>query len=327
MYYMSRKCGIIARRSKFIKHHVTWCQKRWFHKTILRFNDPIRRNEINIQMLSENIHRKIFKNLDNVNKLSTNDFIKAKTDKKAEQIEEIQKHLEKHGLWNRDIPFIKNVDFNLPELIGDNIDEHFRKLATDQVSDYIKIADDLVSCSVPERPNSWVFEAGWTKYDEEGNTTKVAFPEENAIVFDIEVLVPEGPYPTMATAVSPKYWYSWCGEQLIKDKFKWTSNPHLADLIPLETCKNTNTPPDGDWKKRLVIGHNVGFDRSFVKEQYYIQKSLLRFMDTMSLHIAVCGLTNFQRILYQSTVKKESNRKEVREYLDKHKDNVIIEHK
>lgn len=201
----SRKWGIVARRSKFTRH-VTWCQKRWFHRTLLRFNDEVRRNEINIQMLSENIHRKIFKNLDNVNKLSTNDLLNSETEKKTTPIEEIQKHLEKHGLWNIDIPYIKDVDFKLPELFGNNIDEHFRKLATDQVSDYIKIADELVSCSAPERPSSWVYEAGWTKYDEKGNPSKVAFPEENAIVFDIEVLVPEGPYPTMATAVSPKYW-------------------------------------------------------------------------------------------------------------------------
>lgn len=47
----------------------------------------------------------------------------------------------------------------------------------------------------------------------------------------------------------------------------------------------------------------------------YLKKSKLRFLDTMSLHIAVCGQTSFQRVLYQAS-KKGTNRKDVREYLE-----------
>ena len=36
------------------------------------------------------------------------------------------------------------------------------------------------------------------------------------------------------------------------------------------------------------------------------------------MHIAVCGLTSFQRILYQSSLK-ESSRKEVREHSERRK--------
>ena len=41
----------------------------------------------------------------------------------------------------------------------------------------------------------------------------------------------------------------------------------MSDLIPLETGPGSTDSSGG--RLRLVIGHNVGFDRSFVKEQYY----------------------------------------------------------
>lgn len=46
-----------------------------------------------------------------------------------------------------------------------------------------------------------------------------------------------------------------------------------------------------------------------------IKKSQVRFLDTMSLHIALCGMTSFQQVLYQSS-KKSTNRKDVREYME-----------
>ena len=54
-----------------------------------------------------------------------------------------------------------------------------------------------------------------------------------------------------------------------------------------------------------------------------LQKSNVRFLDTMSLHIAVCGLTNFQRILYKAS-QNNSQRKEVREWKLKHQDRFIV---
>ena len=41
-------------------------------------------------------------------------------------------------------------------------------------------------------------------------------------------------------------------------------------------------------------------------------------MDTMSMHIAVCGLTNFQRVLYKAG-KTNSQQKAVIEYRQKQK--------
>ena len=121
----------------------------------------------------------------------------------------------------------------------------------------------------------------------------------------------------MATAVSPNAWYSWCSPRLIQDHCqKWTSEVTPNDLIPFETAHGKHTPRSGSWTPKLVIGHNVGYDRSFMKEQYYIQRTKLRFLDTMSLHIALTGMTGDQRMLFMARTKG-SLRREVQEFQDR----------
>lgn len=121
----------------------------------------------------------------------------------------------------------------------------------------------------------------------------------------------------MATAVSSNAWYSWCSPRLVqKDQSQFSSDITLNDLIPFETVKGQNTPSSGTWKPKLVIGHNVGYDRAFMKEQYYIQRTKLRFLDTMSLHIALTGMTGDQRMLFLARTKG-SLRKEVLEFQDR----------
>lgn len=67
------------------------------------------------------------------------------------------------------------------------------------------------------------------------------------------------------------YRYSWCSEYLIEDKFKWSPHPQMEDLIPLESKSSQKSMKQNMLKKRIIVGHNVGFDRSFIKEQYYIK--------------------------------------------------------
>ncbi|KAL5004061.1 hypothetical protein ScPMuIL_017517 [Solemya velum] len=261
-------------------------------------------------MLSDELRNQIFK----VGKASTAEECSVDIN----LLKTVKKHLKKHNLADKESDVLKDVNFELPQLQGSNIDKHFRTLAQRQVEDYEKLAEILIESNHHSKPKEWSYSKGWTRYEHDGTATPVDFPEEQAIVFDIECLVNEGGYPTMATALSSKYWYSWCSDYLVQDQFRWTSRPRVEDLIPLETKRGSNKLSADQCLKRLVIGHNVGFDRSFVKEQYYIQRSKLRFLDTMSIHIAVCGLTTFQRILYVAT-NKNSSRKEVKEWLEKGK--------
>ncbi|ESO96346.1 hypothetical protein LOTGIDRAFT_239325 [Lottia gigantea] len=284
--------------------------RRWYHQTKNVFSSTeqsyeveektskdLRRNEINIQMLPNNLHQTIFK--DSPNSLSGSNDMK-----------EIEEHLTQHDLWDRPPEILKDIDFSLPQLSGNNIEEHFRNIASEQTEDIKQIVQTFLNSEIPEKPKTWNFAKGWTKYDKNGEATLVDYPDEEILIFDIECLVKEGSYPTMASALSPTHWYSWCSEYLIEKKFRWSTELTLTDLIPLETKKGSVSI--NNKSKKIIIGHNVGFDRSFIKEQYLIQNKKTCFLDTMSLHIAICGLTSFQRILFNAG--KDSHRKEVLEF-------------
>ena len=51
---------------------------------------------------------------------------------------------------------------------------------------------------------------GWTRYGADGSTHAVNYPEDDALVFDVEILVKTKYFPTMATAVSSECWYIIC---------------------------------------------------------------------------------------------------------------------
>ena len=75
----------------------------------------------------------------------------------------------------------------------------------------------------------------------------------------------------------------------------------LKELVNLETAKVQDRLLPKDQKERIVIGHNVSYDRARVKEQYFLEGTKLRFLDTMALHIAISGVTSFQRNMLLAT--------------------------
>nr|SVE79946.1 EOG090X00SQ [Daphnia magna] len=214
----------------------------------------------------------------------------------------IQEHLSNHKLYGKSVSSLPDIDLKLPVLQGQNIAEHFKKIAEKQCGNYIKKLLDLASHGIPDIPKVWNFSPGWTKYSISGETDQVDFPDEEAYVFDVEVCVKEGHLPTLATAVSKNFWYSWCSNQLFEEKkvkdsiLKTMGNIYeLKDLINLESKREQDRLILKDQKERIIVGHNVSYDRSRLKEQYFIEGTKVRFLDTMSLHIAISGITSFQR--------------------------------
>lgn len=55
----------------------------------------------------------------------------------------------------------------------------------------------------------------------------------------------------------------------------YLKNIGLNDMIPLESENKFERKS----KKRIIIGHNVGFDRSFIKQQYYLEVILNYFLN------------------------------------------------
>ncbi|XP_032807185.1 DNA polymerase subunit gamma-1 isoform X1 [Petromyzon marinus] len=293
--------------------------------------DETRMNPLNIQMLSRNLHEQIFKGVEvrpcDAAGLAAD--VKLKTSSHPEESVQLSKeHLSQHGLWGRDGALLKDVHLRLPPLLGDSVDGHFRALATRQSLGYVRAACGLVACSaLPALPREWRYEAGWTRYGPDGHVEAMPFPDEPGLVFDVEVCVTEGHCPTLAVACSPAAWYSWCSRRLVERRFSWPQQLSLQDLIPMESgsgsrssasCSSTSSSSSsqGDSTERLVVGHNVSFDRAHVREQYQLATTRLRFLDTMSLHMAISGLTGFQRSLWMASRHgKRRGLQEVQEHM------------
>ena len=65
--------------------------------------------------------------------------------------------------------------------------------------------------------------------------------------------------------------YSWVSPRLIEDKsYQWLVQPTPKLYIPLEIPEGQDWR-QAEWKEKLIVGHSIGYDRSFIKEQYYIK--------------------------------------------------------
>ncbi|KKY30192.1 putative dna polymerase gamma [Diaporthe ampelina] len=151
---------------------------------------------------------------------------------------------------------------------------------------------------MPQQPREWVQRSGWTKYyckDGMGPeiTEKVETPDETMLSFDVEVMWLENPFAVMACAASPTAWYVW-----------------LSPWLLGETDVKTQLVPLGDpTKDRIIVGHNVGYDRARILEEYNIKQTRNCFLDTMSLHVAVNGMCSQQRPTW---MRAQKNREEER---------------
>ncbi|XP_050009950.1 DNA polymerase subunit gamma-1 isoform X2 [Alexandromys fortis] len=246
----------------------------------------LRLNPLLIQMLSRGLHKQIF------------GCGGERPDEAA--VQRSIKHLQKHGLWGQPATPLPDVQLRLPRLYGGNLDQHFRLLAQKQSLPYLEAAASLLEAQLPPQPESWAWAEGWTRYGPEGEAEPVAIPEERALVFDVEVCLAEGTCPTLAVAISPSAWYSWCSRRLVEERYSWTSQLSPADLIPLDISASACSSTQQDRQEQLVVGHNVSYDRAHIREQYLIQGSRMRFLDTMSMHMAISGLSSFQRSLWMA---------------------------
>ncbi|XP_059768484.1 DNA polymerase subunit gamma-1 isoform X2 [Balaenoptera ricei] len=253
----------------------------------------LRHNPLHIQMLSRGLHEQIFGH-------------GGEMPGEAAVCRSVE-HLQKHGLWGQPAAPLPDVELRLPPLYGGSLDQHFRLLAQKQSLPYLEAANLLLQAQLAPRPPSWAWAEGWTRYGPAGEAEPVAIPEERALVFDVEVCLAEGTCPTLAVAISPSAWYSWCSRRLVEERYSWTSQLSPADLIPLEVPASAGGPTQRDWQEQLVVGHNVSFDRAHVREQYLIRGSRMRFLDTMSMHMAISGLSSFQRSLWMAA--KQGKRK------------------
>src|SRR5690606_27603789 len=197
-----------------------------------------------VQQISSDLYSQIFRTARESNRPS------------PDLIELSKKHLTTHNLLGKNTDNNAPITFEVPELHGKTLDEHFYRLGKEAGEPYYTIAQDFSRQLLPRTPTKWVKQSGWTKYVVGQQPVKVDAPEEEAMVFDVEVMYKEHPFAVMASAASTNAWYMWLSPWLLKED----ENPR--HLIPLGNPR----------KSKLVVGHNIGYDRQRVLEEYNIQQ-------------------------------------------------------
>ena len=252
-------CRILSSSSSQLQHDAA--TSTGADKESCRSNNDLQRMSLlNIQMLSKPLHQQIFGGRE--------------SSVKKTAIDRCRKHLKSQGLWGKKGSTLPDIDIELPRLTGENIDAHFRNIAEMQSRPYLDLAVELMRTPLPPMPKDWSFTPGWTKYDPNtGEATSVDYPEDAGLVFDVEICTMESPRPILATAASQRHWYSWVGKRLTSSEDFYANMQRrtvLGDLIPFETVEGESESATSK-SHRLIVGHNVSFDRARIREQYYIK--------------------------------------------------------
>ncbi|CAN8096729.1 unnamed protein product [Discula destructiva] len=252
-------------------------------------------NEVGVQQLSDTLYSQIFPN--------------GSKPPPAKLVELARDHLKRHDLLDKNTDKIEPIAFKIPSLQAPNtntLDEHFYRLGVDAAEPFLSNAKQFAKTELPRRPQQWEHRSGWTKYHYPENAegpiiTQVEAPDEAMLSFDVEVMWKENPFAVMACAAGPTAWYAWLSPWLLGE----TENE--KQLVPL-----------GDpTKDRIVVGHNIGYDRARILEEYDLKQTRNCYMDTMSLHVAVNGMCSQQRPTWLKHKKSRELREKIAQETDK----------
>ena len=229
-------------------------------------------NQLGYATIDDSLFEKLF---GNIPRSEVSDF----------QLSNIKERLKRHNI---ETPVSSVVDFEIPDLpipdlLGDNIEEHFEAIATEQVGHFLERIEAFMSAELAPPPENWLPQAGWTFYPYSGAPRAVEYPLEDLIVFDTETYVQGGSFPIIATAVSDKGHYLWLAPEVLD----LSADPYK--MVPIG-------------KNKVVVAHNASYDRIRTVEAYEFSPEPENFfLDTLSMHIATNGLASNQRFLYVTT--------------------------
>ena len=117
--------------------------------------------------------------------------------------------------------------------------------------------------------------SGWVFYPYSGAApTRVHYPTESVMLFDVETYVRGGGHPVMASALTTQGWYFWLHPQLVKGKVV-SFEPELIPVGP----------------GRLLVAHNAMFDASKTVEAYSLSnQDRPASLCTMAMHGTVTAM-------------------------------------
>ncbi|KAJ9121192.1 hypothetical protein QFC24_004866 [Naganishia onofrii] len=253
----------------------------------------IRRNAVGVQLLSPTLHKQLFPGKPKDGPSPTITAISLE-------------HLKNNDLSPDSAAVMPEINFDLPPLQGNNIREHFQRIGQEAAEPYLSMSKQFAEGSLPKMPQTWCTDQpGWYRYDKESGKGEPVkdLGAESLLCFDVEVLYKISPYPVMATAASFNAWYSWLSPAVF-DKDTSPTSGIPSTLIPIAKSNAEAS--------RIIVGHNVGYDRSKVLEEYHVTRSGSRWMDTLALHVATKGITSVQRPAWLRRKKEKHQAKEHR---------------
>ncbi|KAI8855174.1 DNA polymerase family A-domain-containing protein [Chytridium lagenaria] len=258
----------------------------WLQELISVNINTARRNEVGIQMIPERMRHHLF----GKHRLPGQDQVKL-----------ANRLLEKFKLAGKVEAESEPFDFDLPPLSGkvEGIEDHFRVLGTEQSKKFKELALELALKPPPRMPKTWVFQAGWTCYDKDGPRS-VDYPDEEAIVFDVETLPQETPLSVLAVAASSTTWYS--GSRLVSLEEREEKMRERCECQDQRFLWSTLF---------LWVPQSLNASLARVLEEYHFESNKCGWIDTMSLHTAVGGLSTQQRAAWLK------NRKETAEAIER----------
>lgn len=169
----------------------------------------------------------------------------------------------------------------LPELIGGSLSCHFQAIG-DRFRPILDKAKAFASIATPAKPerDSIVLQSGWTMYHA-GGSEPVKYPSGDAMVLDTETMVLLGNTVVMAVAVSDRGWFIWLHPALVDHSLEFTNL-----LLPVAPGA-------------IYIAHNALFDASKTDQAYSDKPLNTYWLDTLSMHQAVSGISSKMRALYK----------------------------
>ena len=240
-----------------------------------------RYNEIGVQQLSSQLHPQVFKAL---GKPVPQKLVAWSRD-----------HLARHDLLGKIQGDAPPIALSLPPLHGQTLDEHFFRLGKHASEPFFTLAQEYARINLSQPPRKWIKRSGWTKYNYDGTHEAVDSPHEEMLTFDTEVMWKESSFAVMACAASPSAWYAWLSPWLMGE----SEQDH--HLVPLGNPEQA----------RIIVGHNIGYDRARISEEYDLRQSKNFFLDTMSLHVAVNGMCSRQRPTWMKHKKNRDMRDKI----------------
>ena len=254
-------------------------------------------NPLNIQILGKSLAQKVFP----VAEASSSSSL---TRLQMQTLELSRNHLESHSIpWQKDRKLLPEITGNsIPKLIGESgtVKEHFMRMASDLGGEYFKLALDFSKNPIPQAPGIEAMEhlisntlklSGWFKWNSKLNVWEEAKdgPIDKVILFDVETCPQISQFPILACAYGLSGWYMWLSKSIDPSQID-------GDLDKFISLKHP----------KLIIGHHVAFDRARIREEYLsLDRRDCRFLDTLSMHCAVAGLSSQQRGLWKERKKRK----------------------